>query len=67
MTRAYARLLAAFLATRPPATPLAERIEQLLASPLAARDALLVHYSRDRLFSVEARLGWVEPDLAPLP
>lgn len=24
------------------------------------------HYSRDRLFSIEARNGWVEPDLRPL-
>jgi hypothetical protein len=25
------------------------------------------HYSRARLFSVDARRGWVEPDLEPLP
>jgi hypothetical protein len=29
-------------------------------------DWLLRHWSRERLFSVEARRGWVEPDLAPL-
>ena len=29
-------------------------------------DWLLKHWSRERLFSVEARRGWVEPDLAPL-
>ncbi|MDO9338527.1 MAG: hypothetical protein Q7T61_19205 [Caulobacter sp.] len=29
-------------------------------------DWLLQHWSRERLFSVEARRGWVEPDLAPL-
>lgn len=27
----------------------------------------LRHYSRERLFSWEARLDWVEPDLRPLP
>ncbi|MBI1406410.1 MAG: hypothetical protein GC145_09825 [Caulobacter sp.] len=29
-------------------------------------DWLLRHWSRPVLFSVEARRGWVEPDLAPL-
>jgi hypothetical protein len=32
-----------------------------------ARDALLRHYTRDRLMSVEARARFVEPDLQPLP
>lgn len=32
-----------------------------------ARDALLRHYSRERLMSVEARARFVPPDLAPLP
>lgn len=31
------------------------------------REAALAHWSRARLMSVEARRGWVEPDLAPLP
>jgi hypothetical protein len=39
----------------------------LLASPLAARDVLTRHYSKALLFSVEARRGWIEPDLEPLP
>jgi hypothetical protein len=26
----------------------------------------LEYYSKERLMSVEARLGWVEPDLQPL-
>ena len=25
------------------------------------------HYSREQIMSWDARLGWVEPDLAPLP
>lgn len=29
-------------------------------------DWLLKHWTRERLFSVEARRGWVAPDLAPL-
>ena len=31
------------------------------------RTAPLRHWSRDELFSVAARRGWVEPDVAPLP
>ena len=47
--------------------PLAERVNTLLLSPQGRRDWPLGFYSRERLFSVEARLGWVEPDLRPLP
>ena len=32
-----------------------------------AKDALLRHYTRDRLSSVEARARFLEADLAPLP
>jgi hypothetical protein len=32
-----------------------------------AREALLRHYSRERLTSVEARARFVEPDVEPLP
>lgn len=39
------------------------RATRLLASPLAATDYPLKFYSRERLFSVEARRGWIEPDL----
>lgn len=42
-------------------------LEAVLDSPICARTAPLDHWSRDRLFSVEARLGWVEPDLTETP
>ena len=32
-----------------------------------AQEVLFRYYSRDRIFSVEARAGWVEPDVQPLP
>ena len=58
ITCAFVRLLAAFLATRPTDEPLAATVAALLAGPLAARDVLLRHYSRERLLSVAApRLG----------
>lgn len=45
---------------------LVEAVNALLLSPRGARDYPLRHYSRERLFSVPARLGFVEPDLMPL-
>lgn len=42
---------------------LAERVNALVLSPRGRRDWPLRFYSRERLFSVEARLGYVPPDL----
>lgn len=42
---------------------LGARATRLLASRLAAPEYPLAFYSRERLFSVEARRGWVAPDL----
>jgi hypothetical protein len=53
--------------TRSVGRDLAERVNALLTGPEGRRDWPLGFYSRDRLFSVEARLGWVEPDLGALP
>jgi hypothetical protein len=64
ITRAYVELLSAFAARHAEKTA-AERVTALLADPLADKKALLRFYSRERLESVQARLGWAEPDLAP--
>lgn len=40
-----------------------ERVNLLLQAEEGRRDWPLRFYSRERLFSTEARLGWVEPDL----
>ena len=66
VTRAYVQLLAAFGARHGDKT-IAERVTALLADPLADKKALLSFYSRAALESVQARLGWMETDLAPLP
>lgn len=47
--------------------PLHEVLDHLMASPSGRSDWLLAYWSRDRLFSVEARRVWCEPDLQPLP
>ncbi len=66
ITRAYVAGVRLFLSqTR--ATGLAARVNALLLSDMGRRDWPLRFYSRDLLFSVAARRGFVEPDLAPLP
>jgi hypothetical protein len=47
--------------------PLFAVCNALLASRLGRSDWLLAHWSRELLFSAQARKIWVEPDLAPLP
>jgi len=42
---------------------LAERVNTLLLAPEGRRDWPLRSYSRELLFSAEARLGFVQPDL----
>jgi hypothetical protein len=44
---------------------LVEQVNALLLADEGRRDWPLRFYSRERLFSKEARLGWVEPDLVP--
>jgi len=43
--------------------PFEESLRRLLASELGQSGWPLTFYSRERLFSVAARRGWVEPDL----
>jgi hypothetical protein len=66
ITRVYVRLLAAALAQFSAATPLADRIAHMVASPLAEKDFLLRFYSRERLMSERARAEWLEPDLSTI-
>ena len=65
ITRAYVALLSAFLA-RSKGASIAHRLASLLDGPLSSREVLLTFYSRPRLICAEARLIWVEPDLAPI-
>ena len=65
LTQLYIRGVRAFACAHPDGD-LAARVNALLISPLGARDWPLRFYSRERLFSAQARLGWAEPDLAPI-
>jgi hypothetical protein len=66
ITLASIRVARAFLDAHPPSAR-AEALNDLLGSRFGRSDWLLAHFSRERLFSVEARRQWVEPDLTPLP
>ena len=62
ITAASLRAARAWLTARPD-MPLHEALAELLAGPHGRPDWLLTYWSRERLFSVAARRGWVEPDL----
>ena len=66
ITRAYVAGVRLFL-SETDETGLAERVNAMLLSDVGRRDWPLRFYSRERLFSVDARRGFVAPDLAPLP
>ena len=67
ITRAFLAGVRLFLAEADLAEPLHELVNELLLSPMGRRDWPLRFYSRDRLFSVEARRQFVDPDVAALP
>jgi len=66
LTIFWMRHVSAFLARDyNEARPLVALANELIAC--SDRDLPLEHYTRELLFSWEARAGWVEPDLKPLP
>ncbi len=67
ITQCFIRAVRAYLARVGPAVPLVAKVNGLLRSAEGRRDWPLGYYDPKTLFSREARLGWVEPDLAPLP
>ena len=67
ITRVFLHGVRLFLSEADPHEPLHELVNELLLSPMGRRDWPLRFYSRERLFSVEARRQFVPPDLAALP
>jgi len=63
ITLTYIAAIREFLSRAPNGLSLAERVNRLLSAPEGRRDWPLRCYSRALLFSVEARLGYVPPDL----
>jgi hypothetical protein len=67
ITRAFLHGVRLFLAEADPHEPLHVLVNELLLSPMGRRDWPFRFYSRERLFSVEARRHFVKPDVAALP
>jgi hypothetical protein len=67
ITRAFLAGVRLFLAEADRTEPLHEIVNELLLSPMGRRDWPLRFFSPGRLFSVEARRQFVEPDLRALP
>ena len=65
ITQFYLLALARARARLPAGLPLHAEANRLLDSRFAAPDFPLDYWSRERLFSVEARRVWVPPDKAP--
>ena len=67
ITRSFLHGVRLFLAEADRDAALHELVNALLRSPMGSRDWPLRFYSRERLFSVEARRNFVAPDIAALP
>jgi hypothetical protein len=67
ITRAFLAGVQLFLSEADPTEPLHDLVNELLLSPMGRRDWPLRFYSPARLLSVDARRGFIEPDLAALP
>ncbi|AEE52027.1 hypothetical protein [Haliscomenobacter hydrossis] len=66
ITQLWARLLQAYVREKCTGLSLAEACTALLNSPYAEQEIMFRFYSKDCLFSIEARALWVEPDLQPI-
>ncbi|HZG07661.1 MAG TPA: hypothetical protein VEZ70_01635 [Allosphingosinicella sp.] len=63
ITQLYIRAVRAVLARTDPALALVAKVNALLTAPEGRRDWPLRFYTSERLFSKEARLSQVEPDI----
>ncbi len=66
ITRLYVAIIARFAAKCDRSRPFDELAEELFARH-GHRDLPLQYYTRERINSLAARRGWLEPDLAALP
>ena len=62
LTRFYVLVIEGFLAGTDRTQPV-DRLADRLIAARGDRQLPLQHYSKNRLFSIEARRNWVEPDL----
>jgi hypothetical protein len=67
ITQASLRGARAVLNAHRPTMPLHEVLDDLMATRLGDRNWMLAYWTRERLFSVQARREWLEPDIQPMP
>jgi hypothetical protein len=67
ITQASLRAARGVLEAYPADMPVYRIVNALMASNLGNPNWLLEYWSRERLMSVAARRGWLEPDLKTLP
>lgn len=67
ITRSYLHGIRLFLSEADSAAPINDLVNDLLHSPMGQRNWPLRFWSKERLMSVEARRGYVPPDMAALP
>ena len=66
ITRFYLHVITTYLRSVDSRRAIDELAQELIAR-YGDRDLQLRHYTRQRLFSPEARFSWLEPDLEELP
>jgi len=67
ITRVFLHGIRLFLSEADLSKPLHELVNELLLSPMGRRDWPLRFYTPSRLFAVDARRGFVGPDIRALP
>ena len=67
LTVFYVKVIDAFVAADASPDQAADALERRLLEAVGDRELPLRYYSRECLFSTEARRQWVAPDLQPLP
>lgn len=67
ITQASIRAAAAFMSRFAPDHSVCDIANRLMATNLGRSDWLLAYWSRERLFSTQARRAWTPPDIHPLP
>lgn len=66
LTVAWHALVTSHIASLPPETPRLLAVNSVLHA-FMDKSVILGYYSRDRILSWEARIGFVAPDMRPLP
>ncbi len=66
ITLFYVWSIGKYLGAVDAARPLLQLTNGLIVSDFGSKEHPFRYYSRERLLSVAARHGWIEPDLAPL-